>query len=61
MAMHELELDPLAQTGEQRRPMTRQNRLHDELVLVDQSQIRQRRGRATPPTNRPSPGPCLSR
>jgi hypothetical protein len=35
MAMHELELDPLSQTGEQRRPMAGQNRLHDELVLVD--------------------------
>ena len=44
MAIHELELDPLAQTGEQRRPMSRQNRLHNELLLVDQSQIRQRRG-----------------
>ena len=39
--MHELELDPLLQTGEQRRPMARQNRLHEELVLVDQPQIRQ--------------------
>ena len=42
--MHELELDPLLQTGEQRRPMARQNRLHEELVLVDQSQIRQGQG-----------------
>src|SRR6185436_5487989 len=44
MAMHELELDPLLQTGEQRRPMARQNWLHEELVLVDQSQICQRQG-----------------
>ena len=49
--MHELELDPLLQTGEQRRPMARQNRLHEELVLVDQPQIRQgqREGHATHP------------
>ena len=42
--MHELEFDPLLQTGEQRRPMARQNRLHEELVLVDQPQIRQGQG-----------------
>ena len=61
MAIHELELDALAQTGEQRRPVSGEDRLHDELVLVDQSQICQRRGSITPPTNRPSPGSSLSR
>jgi hypothetical protein len=44
MAIHELELDALAQTGEQRRPVSGKDRLHEELVLVDQSQIRQRQG-----------------
>ena len=42
VAIHELELDALAQTGEQRRPVSGKDRLHDELVLVDQSQICQR-------------------
>src|SRR6185437_11185002 len=41
LAAHELQLEPLAQTGEQRRPVARQDGLHDELVLVDQPQIRQ--------------------
>ena len=44
MAIHQLELDALAQTGEQRRPVTGKDRLHQELVLVDQSQICQRQG-----------------
>ena len=44
MAIHELELDALAQTGEQRRPVSGKDRLHKELVLVDQSQICQRQG-----------------
>jgi hypothetical protein len=44
MAIHELELDALAQTGEQRRPVSGKDRLHKELVLVDQSQIYQRQG-----------------
>jgi hypothetical protein len=38
MAIHELELDALAQTGEQGRPVSGKDRLHKELVLVDQSQ-----------------------
>ena len=37
MAVHELELDALAQTGEQRRTVSGKYRLHKELVLVDQS------------------------
>ena len=41
MAVHELQFDPLAQAGEQRRSVAGQDGLHDELVLVDQSQIRQ--------------------
>jgi hypothetical protein len=61
MAIHELELDALAQTGEQGRPVPGKDRLHKELVLVDQSQICQRQREVTPPTNRPSPGSCLSR
>ncbi|HKY15611.1 MAG TPA: hypothetical protein VJM33_11860, partial [Microthrixaceae bacterium] len=44
MAIHELELDSLAQTGEQRRPVSGKDRLHKELVFVDQSQICQRQG-----------------
>src|SRR5918999_1694724 len=44
MAIHELDLDALAQTGEQRRPVSGKDRLHKELVLVDQSQICQRQG-----------------
>jgi len=39
MAIDQLELDALAQTGEQRRPVSGKDRLHNELVLVDQSQI----------------------
>jgi hypothetical protein len=35
MAIHELEPDALAQTGEQRRPVPGKDRLHKELVLVD--------------------------
>jgi hypothetical protein len=42
MAIHELELDALAQTGEQRRPVSGKDRLHKDLVHVDQSQICQR-------------------
>src|SRR6476661_8206198 len=44
MAIHELEPDALAQTGEQRRPVSGKDRLHKEHVLVDQSQICQRQG-----------------
>ena len=44
MAIHQLELDALALTGEQRRPVAGKDRLHQELVLVDQSQICQRQG-----------------
>ena len=61
MAIRELELDALAQTGEQRRPVSGKDRLHKEPVLVDQSQICQCQGSVTPPTKRPSPGSCLSR
>ena len=57
----QLELDALAQTGEQRWPVSGKDRLDKELVLVDQSQICQRQGSVTPPTNKPSPGSCLSR
>ncbi len=56
MAIHELELDALAQTREQRRPVSGKDRLHKELVLVDQSRSANARGSVTPPTNRPSPG-----
>ena len=42
MAVHEIELAALAQTGEQRRPAPGKDRLHKELVLIDQSQICQR-------------------
>jgi hypothetical protein len=44
MAIHEVELDALSQTGEQRRPVSGKDWLHEELVLVDQSQICQREG-----------------
>jgi hypothetical protein len=44
MPVHKLQLDALAQTGEQRRPMSGKDRLDKELVLVDQSQICQREG-----------------
>ena len=44
MAIHQLDLDALAQTGEHRRPVSGKDRLHKELVLVDQSQICQRQG-----------------
>jgi len=37
VAIHELELDALAQTGEQRRPVSGKDWLHKEHVLVDQS------------------------
>jgi hypothetical protein len=46
MAIHELELDAFAQTGEQGRPVSGEDGLHEELVLVDQSQICQRQARA---------------
>ena len=39
---HELQVDTLRQPREQRRPMARYPGLHDELVLIDQSQLRQR-------------------
>jgi hypothetical protein len=61
MAIHELELDALAQTGEQRRPVAVKDRLHKELVLVDQSQIRQRQGERHATHQQASPGSCLSR
>ena len=35
MALHKLELDALAQPGQQRRPVSGKDRLHKELVLVD--------------------------
>ena len=41
LAAHEPQIEPLAQAGEQRRPVARQDGLHDKLVLIDQSQIRQ--------------------
>lgn len=44
MAAHELELDALAQAGEQRRPVSGKDRLNMERVLVDQSQICPRQG-----------------
>jgi hypothetical protein len=44
MPIHELELDALAQTSEQGRPVSSKHRLHKEHVLVDQSQICQRQG-----------------
>jgi hypothetical protein len=34
----------LVQTGEQRRSVSGKDRLHNELVRVDQSQVRQRQG-----------------
>jgi len=40
LAAHEPQLEPLAQAGEQCRPVARQDGLHDKLVLIDQSQIR---------------------
>jgi hypothetical protein len=40
LAPHEVQLEPLAQAGEQRRPMAGQDGLHDKLVLIDQSQVR---------------------
>jgi hypothetical protein len=44
IAVHKFELDVLAQTGKQRRPVSGQDRLHKELVLVDQPQICQGEG-----------------
>jgi MmyB-like transcription regulator ligand binding domain/Helix-turn-helix domain len=41
LAAYEPQLEPLAQAGEQRRPVARQDGLHDKLVLIDQPQIRQ--------------------
>src|SRR5207249_3093612 len=41
MAAHQPQIEPLAQAGEQRRPVARQDGLDDKLVLIDQSQIRQ--------------------
>ena len=55
MAVYEFELDAFAQTGEQRRPVTGKDRLHKELVLVDQPRSANARGSVTPPTHRPSP------
>src|SRR5688572_5568425 len=39
---HELQVDRLRQAGEQRRPMAGQPGMHDEFVLIDQSQLCQR-------------------
>jgi hypothetical protein len=39
VAVHEFELDVFTQAGEQRRAVSGEDRLHNELVLVDQSQI----------------------
>src|SRR6266700_4802109 len=39
---HELQVDTLRYPREQRRPMARYPGMHDELVLIDQSQLRQR-------------------
>src|SRR5829696_4177119 len=41
LAPHELQLEPLAQAGEQRRTVARHDGLHDKLELIDQPQIRQ--------------------
>src|SRR5919204_3394201 len=40
---HEFQIDMIRETREQRRPMARQPGVHDELVLIDQSQLRQRK------------------
>src|SRR5262245_31320419 len=40
-AAHELQVELLGQPREQRRPMTGDPGLHHELVLVDQSELRQ--------------------
>lgn len=61
MAIHELELDALAQTREQRRSVSGKDRLHNEDVLVDQPRSANARGSVTPPMRMPSPGSCLSR
>jgi hypothetical protein len=61
LAVHELESDALAQTGEQRRPVSGKDGLHKELVLVDQSQICQGQGERHATDPRPSPASCLSR
>jgi regulatory protein len=56
LAVHELELDALAQTGEQRRPVSFKDRLHQERVLVDQSQVGQCQGERDPhPRRGPRP------
>lgn len=44
VAIDEFELDALVQTGEQRRSVSGKDRLHNELVLVDQSQVCQCQG-----------------
>jgi hypothetical protein len=51
MAIYELELDALAQTGQRGRLVPGNNRLHHQLVLVNQSQIcqRERKRRAIHP------------
>lgn len=61
MTIDELELDALAQTGKQRWPVSGKNRLHNELVLVDESQICQRPGQGHASHPQASPGCCLSR
>src|SRR3954453_802763 len=53
LAIHELELDALAETGEQRRPVAGKDRLHKEHLLVDQSQICQPQGKRHAPHEEP--------
>src|SRR5688572_10492816 len=55
---HELQVDILAEPCEQRRSMARQPGMHDELVLVDQSQLRQRK-RQLHTSREQSLTPCL--
>ena len=60
MAAHELELDALAQTGEQCRAVAGEDRLHQQLVFVDQPSSATLRESVTPPTHRPAPGSIQS-
>jgi hypothetical protein len=59
-AIHELEADPLDQTGKQRRAVSCKDRLHRNSYSSIRPRFTKARGSVTPPTHRPSPDSCLS-
>ena len=61
VSIHELELDALAQTGEQCRPVSGEDRCTRNSYSSISPRSANARGSVTPPTHNPSPGSCLSR